>query len=125
MGIHIQSAMIIDDDPDLTQVLAGILEKRKIHVLTVNSLGEAEEYLSYMTPTFILLDNSFPEGLGINFIKQIKSADESIKIIMITADNSSWIKEKAFEEGINYFLQKPFSLDALEGVLDKMKSSRA
>ena len=120
MGTLVQTAMIIDDDIDLSNLLAVILENRKIHALTVHSLQEAEEFLSYMKPTVIFLDNSFPEGLGVNFIKNIKSIDEEIKIIMMTADTSIWIEEKAFEEGINYFLKKPFSKKVIDGVLDEL-----
>jgi DNA-binding response OmpR family regulator len=121
MNLPVQSAMIIDDDPDLSQLLATILEARKIHVLITQTLAEAEKYLSYLKPTVVFLDNSFPEGLGINFIRNIKSADGEIKIIMMTGDSSQWIEEKAKEEGINYFLKKPFSKKIIDFVLDKLK----
>lgn len=120
MGLGVQTAMIIDDDDDLGQLLSAILEARKIHVLIVSTLEEAEEDLAYMKPTVIFLDNNFPGGLGINFIRKIKSADEEIKIIMMTADSSSWIREKAVEEGIDYFLRKPFNKKAIDHVLDKL-----
>ena len=97
MGAQVLTAMIIDDDEDLGMILAMILESRKIRAMTVHSLSEAEEYLHFMKPTVIFLDNSFPEGLGINFIRTIKSADEEIKIIMITADTDKWIEEKSNE----------------------------
>ncbi len=121
---HIQTAMIIDDDPDLSQLLAGILEERKIYTLTIESLSEAEICLTSMKPTFIFLDNSFPEGLGINFIRNIKSADRGIKIIMMTADTSSWIEEKAKEQGINYFLKKPFTKEIIDLVLDTLNPKK-
>ena len=121
MGTTVQTAMIIDDDVDLSNLLAIILEDRKIFALTVHTLHEAEEYLSYLKPTVIFLDNSFPEGLGINFIRNIKSADEEIKIVMMTGDSAQWIEQKAFDEGINYFLRKPFSKQVIDGVLDKLK----
>jgi len=120
MGLPVQTAMIIDDEDDLGQLLSAILEARKIHVLTVNSLEEAEECLAYLKPTVIFLDNNFPGGLGINFIRKIKSIDSDIKIIMMTADSSAWIREKAIEEGIHYFLRKPFSKKAIDHVLDKL-----
>lgn len=120
MGLPVQTAMIIDDDDDLIQLLSAILEARKVYVLTVNTLDEAEDYLAYLKPTVIFLDNNFPAGLGINFIRKIKSFDEEIKIIMMTADASPWIREKAIEEGINYFLRKPFSKKAIDHVLDKL-----
>lgn len=120
MGMPVQTAMIIDDDADLVCLLENILKDRKILVLSVNSLQEAEDCLSYLKPTVIFLDNSFPDGLGVNFIRNIKSSDEEIKIIMMTADNALWIREKAIEEGINYFLRKPFSRKSIDVVLDKL-----
>jgi DNA-binding NtrC family response regulator len=120
MGIPIQTALIIDDDVDTSYLLADILKSRKIHVLAVHSLGEAEECLSIMKPSVIFLDNNFPEGLGVNFISNIHSADEEIKIVMITADPSVWIKEKAIGQGINYFLEKPFSKKIIDGILDNV-----
>lgn len=120
MGAKIQTAMIIDDDLDLSQLLAYMLEERKIHVMMVHSLAEAEEYLTYLKPTVVFLDNSFPEGLGINFIRNIKSADDEIKIIMMTGDPALWIEQKAKDEGINYFLKKPFSKKIIDRILDQL-----
>ena len=125
MGLPVQTAMIIDDEDDLGHLLSVILESRKIHALTVNNLEEAEEYLGYLKPTVIFLDNNFPGGLGINFIRKIKCIDEEIKIIMMTADPSPWIREKAVEEGINYFLRKPFTKKAIDLVLDKLNFRKA
>lgn len=120
MGLPVQTAMIIDDDVDLACLLENILKDRKIHVLSVHTLQDAEDCLTYLKPTVIFLDNSFPDGLGINFIRNIKSSDEEIKIIMMTADTALWIREKAIEEGINYFLRKPFSRKSIDVVLDKL-----
>ena len=125
MGLRVQTAMIIDDEDDLGQLLSVILEGRKIHAMTVNNLDDAEQYLSYLKPTVIFLDNNFPDGLGINFIRKIKTIDDEIKIIMMTADPSPWIREKAVEEGIHYFLRKPFTRKAIDSVLDKLNLRRA
>lgn len=124
MGLPVQTAMIIDDEADLGLLLASILEARKIHTLIVNSLEEAENYLAYLKPTVIFLDNNFPSGLGINFIRKIKETDNEIRIIMMTADPSPWIREKAIDEGIDYFLRKPFTRRAVDLVLDKLNFRR-
>ena len=123
MSVRVQTAMIVDDDQDMAQLLAVILEKRKIHVMSVHSLAEAEMYLSYLKPTMVFLDNSFPDGLGINFIKQIRLADEGIKIIMITADSAQWIEQKAFSEGTDYFLRKPLTMSSLDHVLRQVQQN--
>ena len=119
MGVRIQTAMIIDDDDDFVELLSAILESRKVYVMAIDNLEEVEENLNYLKPTDIFLDNNFPTGLGINFIRRIKDFDEDIRIVMMTADSSPWIREKAIEEGIDYFLRKPFSKKAVDSVLDK------
>jgi len=125
MGIKVQTAMVIDDDEDLTFILASILEARKIYTVEMHSLTEAEECLSHLKPTVIFLDNSFPEGLGVNFIPVIKSIDSGIKIVMITADTDKWVEEKAAAEHINYFIKKPFTTKMINGVLDKLNMRKA
>jgi two-component system alkaline phosphatase synthesis response regulator PhoP len=120
MGVRIQTAMVIDDDDDFVELLTAILESRKIYVLSISNLEEAEQNLNFLKPTVIFLDNNFPEGLGVNFIRQIKDFDEDIRIVMMTADSSTWIREKAIEEGIDYFLRKPFTTKAVYSVLDKL-----
>lgn len=122
MGKSVQTAMIIDDDEDLCQVLTVMLEARKILAMPITTLQEAQECLSYMKPTVVFLDNSFPDGLGVNFIRNIHSADQGIKIIMMTADSALWIEQKAKAEGINYFLKKPFTQKTLDRVLEMVLS---
>ena len=120
MGISVQTAMIIDDDLDLGMLMMSTLEQRKIHTMAVHSLPEAAAYLTYLKPTVIFLDNSFPEGLGVNFIQEIRLADKEIKIIMMTADADKWIEDKAIEEGVVGFLKKPFTRQTLNKILDKL-----
>jgi DNA-binding NtrC family response regulator len=124
-AMRAKTAMIIDDDIDFTTLLTNILEKRKIHVLTVHSLAEAEDYLSYLKPTIVFLDNSFPEGLGINFIHCIKEVDAAIKVVMMTGDTAAWIHDKAVEEGIDFFLNKPLNIHMIDAVLDELKFEKA
>ena len=120
MNVPIRTAMIIDDDEDFCSLLTIALEKRKVHAMSIQSLPEAENFLTYLKPTIVFLDNNFPDGLGINFISNIRTADDEIKIIMMTADPANWIKEKAIEEGVHYFLNKPFSMDMVDTVLDEL-----
>ncbi len=120
MNVPIRTAMIIDDDEDFCRLLTFALEKRKMHTMSIQSLPEAENCLTYLKPTIVFLDNNFPDGLGINFISNIRTADDEIKIIMMTADPANWIKEKAIEEGVHYFLNKPFSMDMVYTVLDEL-----
>ena len=112
--------MIIDDDDDLTYLLENMLKTRKINVLSVHSLNDARECLAHSEPNLVFLDNSFPDGIGVNFIGNIKSTGKDIKIIMMTSDPSAWVRKKAMEEGANYFLEKPFTKTTIDQILDQI-----
>lgn len=118
------TAMIIDDDEDMGILLTALLEIRKIYCLAVQSLAEAKDYLQNLKPTVIFLDNSFPDGLGVNFIRTIRSADKDIKIIMLTGDASTWIEKKACDEGVDFFLRKPINAQMINGLLDDLNFQR-
>ena len=118
------TAMIIDDDDDMGIILTALLKIRKVYCLAVHTLAEASDYLQNLKPTVVFLDNSFPEGLGVNFIQTIKSADKDIKIIMLTGDAAPWIEQKACDEGVDYFLRKPVNAQMINGVLDEMNLKR-
>jgi DNA-binding NtrC family response regulator len=112
--------MIVDDDDDLTYLLENILKTRNIEVMSVHSLRDARECLASSRPDMIFLDNSFPDGMGLNFISSIKSKGDDIQIIMMTSDASAWVRRKAMEEGAHYFLEKPFNKKIIDQLLDRV-----
>jgi DNA-binding NtrC family response regulator len=112
--------MIVDDDDDLTYLLENILKTRNIEVLSMHSLRDARECLACTKPDVIFLDNSFPDGIGVNFIGNIKSTGDDIQIIMMTSDTSAWVRKRAMEEGAHYFLEKPFSRQTIDELLDQV-----
>jgi DNA-binding NtrC family response regulator len=112
--------MIVDDDDDLTYLLENILKTRNMEVMSVHSLHDARECLASSKPDVIFLDNSFPDGIGVNFIGNIRSTGDDIQIIMMTSDTSAWVRKKAMEEGAHYFLEKPFSRKTIDQLLDQV-----
>ena len=120
MEWHEPIAMIVDDDDDLTYLLENILKTKNIKVLCAHNLHDAQDCLAGSRPDVVFLDNGFPDGVGVNFIRNIKSAGKDIKIIMMTSDPSGWLRKKAMEEGANYFIQKPFSKTTIDQLLDEV-----
>lgn len=118
MSSSANAALIIDDDPDVCHLLVKALAANNIRVATAHTLQEAEECLKKIKPKLVLLDNNLPDGLGIDFIKRIKSFDKKIKVIMITGDTSNNIRERAQKEGIHSFLSKPFSMETIRRQAD-------
>ena len=114
-------ALIIDDEVDICFLLSGLLKHKNFEADYVTSLSEAKKFLQKDTtaPPVIFLDNHLPDGLGVDYISQIKKVYPSVKIIMITAHDTSADRQKAFENGADYFIGKPFTRDMIFQTIEK------
>ena len=115
-------ALIIDDELDICFLLKSILRKRDLDVNYVNRLEDAKIALKNNTPTIIFLDNHLPDGLGIDFISYVKANYPATKIIMITAHDTPEDRTRAVQQGVDMFLGKPFTKDAITTALNKVSA---
>ena len=106
-------ALIIDDETDICYLLSKLLRQKNMETSFVNSLSEAGIALREDRPEIIFLDNHLPDGLGMNYIPYIKEYYPGIKVVMITADDSADDREKAFKNGADYFIGKPFNREII------------
>ena len=113
--------LVVEDQGETCLVLDLILSERNFELDYVNNLLDADEWLSKNKPSAIILDNKLPDGFGVDFISYVKSKYPGIKIIMISGFGSA--RDVAMNNGADYFLEKPFSLqnvnDAIDTVLAK------
>lgn len=102
-------ALIVDDEMDVCFLLSSILKNKNLETSYVNSISEAKNALTKDHPAIIFLDNHLPDGFGINFIAEIKKLDPHIKIVMITAYDTAGDQDKAYKNGADHFIGKPFT----------------
>jgi two-component system, OmpR family, response regulator len=114
------NALIIDDDIDTCILLSRILIDNKIKSLSVNTLHDAENLFETVNPALIFLDNNLPDGYGLNFLSLIKEKFPNAQIIMITAHGSDFNRRTALLRGAAYFLEKPFSSNDINNVIDSI-----
>jgi len=117
VGAH-HNAFIIDDETDICFLLSNVLRQKGILSECAFNLKDATSALKGKSPEIIFLDNHLPDGLGLNFIKQIKTEHPLSKIVMVTAHDMAADKEKAMEQGADYFMGKPFSREMINKVVD-------
>ncbi len=113
-------ALIIDDEIDICYLLSGILRNKNVYPDYVNSLSEATAALKKESPAIIFLDNHLPDGMGMDFIAHIKNNYPSIKIVMITAYDTSVDQNKALELGVDKFIGKPFTRDIINQTVEQL-----
>ena len=112
--------LIIDDEPDICYLLSSILRQKQLQADFVNSLTEARMALGVHNPQLIFLDNHLPDGRGIDFIGDIKQQNSSTKVIMITAHDTMDDRNSALEQGVDGFIGKPFTREAIFNAIDKV-----
>ena len=104
-------SLIVDDEEDICLLLEYILQNRNIDNVSVNNLADAELFLQSHDPSVIFLDNKLSDGLGVDRIRSFKERHPATKIIMITAHDN--FRDKAMQEGADYFITKPFSIKTI------------
>ena len=110
--------LVVEDEGQIGLVLNMILSERNFDLDYVNNLLDAQEYLEKNKPSIVILDNKLPDGFGVDFISYIKRKFPSIKIIMISGFSTA--RDVALENGADMFLEKPFSMDAVNEAIDSV-----
>jgi DNA-binding NtrC family response regulator len=114
--------LIVDDEPDICYFLSINLKKRGFETSVSNSLAEAEKAIRDEPPAVLLLDNHLPDGMGVDFLNNVNALYPDMKVIMITAHDSPQDRSKAYNNGTSFFLSKPFTMAAVNQVVDLVLS---
>jgi DNA-binding response OmpR family regulator len=108
--------LIVDDERDFCKLVLLMFEHEPFHIECANNLKEAADQLKREHPDIVLLDNNLPDGVGLEFLVQGKAEFADSKIILITADASPEMKQRALDVGVHY-LAKPFSLKRIREIV--------
>jgi DNA-binding NtrC family response regulator len=115
--------LIVDDEKDLRDSLALLL-RDDYNVSLAKSGQEAMAIVKSQPLDLVLLDIRLPEIDGIEVLKLIKSHDESIEVIMVTAVMMVKKAVEAMRHGAYDYITKPFDIDALEDQVAKVLEKR-
>ena len=113
-------ALIIDDEIDICYLLSGILKQKNCQTNYVNNLADATLELKNYSPLIVFLDNHLPDGLGIDFVDYIKRNHPNTKIVMITAYDTIEDRQQAISKGVDIFIGKPFTKEAINIAMETL-----
>ena len=80
------------------------------------SLSEADSKLND-SPSVILLDNNMPDGTGLEYLQMHPLQFMGTYVIMITADINPTLEKKATLEGVDAFINKPFTIHSIRELI--------
>jgi DNA-binding response OmpR family regulator len=102
-----KQVLIVEDDENLGKSLKKILEDEGHRAYLAQSLKEARNLLSE-TFDVIVLDWMLPDGQGIDFLRELRSVDSAVPVIMLTARTDLIDKVLGLETGASDYMTKPF-----------------
>src|SRR5208282_3378388 len=111
--------LLVEDDPRMPEVLAGLLQEDNITLVSAKDAPEGLRLAREKPLDLILLDLGLPGINGFELLRQLKECPEtqSIPVIVLTAWNSTTDKLRGFELGAVDYLTKPFEPSELRARL--------
>jgi DNA-binding response OmpR family regulator len=109
--------LILDDDLDILQICTIVLKKKGFDVLTLNNSNQVVDQVKAYQPDVILMDNWIPGPGGIEATRTLKMGADTHDIPVIFFSANSNVTQLAQEAQADYFLQKPFDISELEGIV--------
>jgi DNA-binding NtrC family response regulator len=120
-----KSILAIDDESDIVNLIKQALEKDGFQVCTfIDVLAALERFRSYSKHYDIIISDIRMPGMnGYEFVKQVKKINTKVKVILMSAFE---INDREFHNllpniKIDAFLRKPFSIQRLNDVVEKIK----
>lgn len=104
------SVLIVEDDPDIADVVRLALEREGLDLVYVTqSLETARDVLSRLEVSAAIIDIGLPDGSGLDLSVEMRSAGSDASIIFLTARDSEVDKLAGFGVGADDYMTKPFS----------------
>ncbi|BBP81427.1 MULTISPECIES: sigma-54-dependent transcriptional regulator [Pseudomonas] len=108
-----QRALIVDDEPDIRELLEITLGRMKLDTRSARNVKEARELLAAEPFDLCLTDMRLPDGTGLDLVQHIQQRHPQVPVAMITAYGSLDTAVNALKAGAFDFLTKPVDLGRL------------
>lgn len=115
------TAQIVEDDNQTAEHLKNILEEFFLEVFIAKDGEEGLELFFEKKPDIIFADIMMPKKNGLEFIKQIRSVDKEVKIVIISGHNTQEYLMEAVKLKLEDFIIKPIKFENFLSVLKQIE----
>lgn len=105
--------LIVDDEPDILELLDITLSRMDIQVKTASNVSDAESLLAKNRFDLCLTDMRLPDGDGLELVEHIQRNHPQLPVAVITAHGSMDTAIRAMKNGAFDFVSKPVDLAML------------
>jgi two-component system response regulator PilR (NtrC family) len=112
-AMPIPSVLVVDDEPDLCELLSITLQRMDLSPRTANTVAAAQRLLKTEQFDLCLTDMQLPDGDGLDLVKWIQQYSPSVPVAVITAHGNMETAVRALKLGAFDFVSKPLDLAGL------------
>ncbi len=108
LGTGMKKILLVDDDPELRQLLATYLGRHGFDTLLLPDTRQLDAYLERYQPHLVVLDLMMPGEDGLAACRRLRGRGEMRPIIMLTARDEAVDRVIGLEMGADDYIGKPF-----------------
>ncbi|MBK6396809.1 MAG: response regulator [Bacteroidetes bacterium] len=114
--------LVVDDEPDIVEILKYNLEKEKFTVFKAYSGEECITSANANNPDMIILDIRMPGMTGIEACRTLRENEKFAEtpILFLTADSDEYTTMNAFDAGGSHFITKPIKPSILVSIIKEL-----
>ena len=107
--------LVVDDEPDVTELVAYHLKARGFHVETLNDATASLTKARHFLPDLVILDIMMPHLSGLQVCRILRSDPKlaRVPVVFLTAKAEQQDRIEGLETGADDYLSKPFSTKEL------------
>ncbi len=116
------TALIVDDEPNIVQLVRITLEDSRVQVLEAADGTTALDRAAAFRPDLVLLDVDLPDVSGLEVCRRLREDAElaKTKIVMLTAAAQRDDVARGLAAGADEYLTKPFSPVRLLSLVEQL-----
>ncbi|MEV5407815.1 response regulator transcription factor [Thermopolyspora sp. NPDC052614] len=121
--------LVVDDEPDLAQLLGAVLRQEGWQVRTAADGGSAVREAREFRPDAVVLDVMLPDFDGLEVMRRLRAEEPRVCVLFLTARDAVEDRVAGITAGGDDYVTKPFSLEEvlarLHGLLRRAGMTRA
>jgi CheY-like chemotaxis protein len=111
--------LVVEDDPDIREVLEEMLDAGGHQVVTASNGREALAVLDRVaSPCLVLLDLMMPVMSGFAFLEELERRPDRDRVSVLLISANAQVEQAARGTGVVGFVKKPFDLDDVLALVD-------
>ena len=105
--------LLVEDEPTLAMIIKDTLDGAEFEIILAKDGEEGIRKYQETDPDMIVSDIMMPTMDGFSMVKKIRSMDENIPVLFLSARSAAHDVVEGFETGGNDYLKKPFGMAEL------------